>query len=147
MEPTADNPAWQPFREPLRATLTRTGLIALGIALAGTRGNLARLPMSILLALWPAFGGHWVEIFFLNWLRPRIPAARNIQVAARLCIWFVGGTVLLQCMRLTAMALTDAQPRRWPAWWVAGLAFVCIELIVHAIMQLRSIPSFFNGRG
>ena len=50
---------WQPYREPLRVTLVRTGTIALvlGALLARSLGGgLARWPMSILLMLWPAFG-------------------------------------------------------------------------------------------
>src|SRR5437016_11925087 len=72
---------WQPFREPLGATLARTGAIAvvLGAVLAGWRaaagwrggGGLARWRVATGLMLWPALGGHFVELWFLNWLRPR----------------------------------------------------------------------------
>ncbi|MDB5289408.1 MAG: hypothetical protein JWL69_649, partial [Phycisphaerales bacterium] len=91
-----------------------------GAVLAGWRGGLARWPMASLLLLWPAFGGHWVELWFLNWLRPRLAVARAVQIAARVGVWFAGGVALAIGMRLTAMALAGFRPRHWPAWWVGG---------------------------
>ena len=35
----------------------------------------------------------------------------------------------------------------WATWWVAGFAFIGIELVAHLGLQLRGRPSFFNGRG
>jgi hypothetical protein len=139
---------WQLYREPLRTTLMRTGMIALigGAVLAHWWGGLARWPMATLLLLWPSFGGHWVELWFLNWLRPRLPSARAVQVAARLATWFVGGIGLAIGVRLTAITLPGSRPIRWPAWWVGGLAFIGIELVVHLALQLRGRPRFYNGR-
>src|SRR6266704_3087094 len=84
---------WQPYREPLRITMLRTGVISIvvGAVLARLWGGLARWPMATLFVLWPSFGGHWVEVWFLNCLRPRLSVARGVQVAARVGVWFVGG--------------------------------------------------------
>jgi hypothetical protein len=140
---------WQPYREPLRTTILRTGMIAIvvGGVLARFWGGLARWPMATLLVLWPSFGGHWVEIWFLNWLRPRLSIARGVQVAARLAVWFCGGAGLAIGMGLTAMALAGFRPAHWPAWWLGGLAFISIELVTHLVLQLRGQRSFYNGRG
>jgi hypothetical protein len=142
-------PQWQSYREPLRITILRTGTIAIvvGAVLARFSGGLARWPMATLLVFWPAFGGHWVEIWFLNWLRPRLSVARGVQVAARLGVWFAGGTGLAVGMALTAMELAGFRPVHWPAWWLGGLAFIGIELVAHLVLQLRGQPSFYNGRG
>lgn len=141
---------WQPYREPLHITLARTVAIALvlGALLVRWRGGgLARWPIATLLMLWLSFGGHWVELWFLNWLRPRLSIKRGVQVGARVAVWFVGGCGLALCMDLTAMALTGFRPAQWPAWWLGGLAFIGIELVVHLVMQLRGQPSFYDGRG
>jgi hypothetical protein len=140
---------WQPYREPLRTTLVRTGAIALvlGAVLARRWGGLARWPTATVLALWPSFGGHWVELGFLNWLRPRLPSARAVQVGARAVVWWIGGTVLFLGMGLTAMAIAGFRPAHRPAWWLGGLAFIGIELVAHLVLQLRGRPSFYNGRG
>jgi hypothetical protein len=139
---------WQPHREPLRTTLLRTAIIALvaGGVFALRSGGRIRWPLATLLFLWLSFGGHWVELWYLNWLRPRISVARYVQIMARVGTWFVGGTVLALGMALTARAL-GFRPARWPAWWLGGIAFIVLELVVHLALQLRGRPSFYNGRG
>lgn len=110
-------------------------------------GRARPLAGSDLLVLWPSFGGHWVEIWFLNWLRPRLAISRGLQIAARVGVWFVAGIGLAIGMELTARALAGFRPARWPAWWIGGLAFVGIELVAHPALRLRGRPNFYNGRG
>ena len=145
-----NQPTWQPYREPLRVTLLRTGAIAIiaGAILAASRGGMRSWPVATLLLLWPSFGGHWVEILFLNYLRPKLPSERAVQVMARLLVWFVGGVVLLYAVRLTESVLAPQLrlTHRVP-WWAGGLAFIAIEFIAHAAMALRKTPNFYNGRG
>lgn len=143
---------WQPYREPLRRTLTRTVSIALvvGAVIAFRRGGITRWPAATALALWPSLGGHWLELWFLNWLRPRLSHHRGTQVAARIALWFAGGAVLAMCMWLTATALSGLRLPLANPWWLAGLAglaFIGVELIAHTAIQLRGRPSFFNGQG
>ena len=140
---------WQPYREPLRVTLARTVAIAaiVGVVMAAVSGRGMRaLPAAMILALWPALGGHFVELFFLNWLRPRLPSTRFVQVVARIAVWFVGGCVLAVGMYLTSKALYGFRAPRWHAWLVGGVAFIGIELVVHLVLQLRGGDSFYNGR-
>ena len=142
---------WQPFREPARVTILRTGLIA--IVGGGVIARFSRVPWPFLtlLVLWPSLGGHWVEVWFLNWLRPRLPATRDMQVAARVLVWFVGGVGLMICRGLTATALDSSGrmrwPARWPAWWLGGLTFIGVELLAHLVLKLRGRPNFYDGRG
>jgi hypothetical protein len=143
---------WQPHREPVTRTLARTVTIAavLGaIFAASSRTGLARWPQAFLIMLWPALGGHFVEVFFLNHLRPRLPFSRSIQIAARIATWFVGGCLLMAAMQLTNQALGPTRPvrRSWPqAWWLGGLGFIALELFVHVILRLRRIPNFYDAR-
>jgi hypothetical protein len=53
----------------------------------------------------------------------------------------------MQAMRLTAAALSaiPPPPARWPDWWLGGVAFIALELIVHAILYLRHKPNFYGG--
>jgi hypothetical protein len=138
---------WQPFREPFSSTILRTGGIAIFVGAVLARLGLARWWTATLLVLWPSFGGHWAEVWFLNWLRPRLSAARGVQVAARVGVWFVGGIVLAIGMALTVVALARFRPVHWPACWLAGVAFIGLELVAHLFLQLRGRPSFYNGRG
>ena len=143
---------WHAFREPMTRTLQRTVAIAVvsGGVLSFCQGGLADWPAESAVMLWPSFGGHWVELWFLNWLRPRLADRRPVQVAARLGTWFAGGIALGAGMWLTAAALPTLRPPHGTAWrlaGLAGLAFVALELTVQAALQLRGRPSFFNGRG
>jgi hypothetical protein len=144
-----ENVIWQPFKEPLRTTLARTGAIALlvGGALAWRSGGLARWPIAALLVLWVSFGGHLVELFFLNGLRPRLPRARAVHLAVRIAVWFIGGIVLAIGMMLTAQMLSAFQPALLPPWWLSGLVFIGIELAVHLVLGFRGLPNIYNGRG
>jgi len=148
---TAQGPIaeWQPVREPLRATLTRTlGIALVGGALLSLRwGGLARWPAASVVMLWPALGGHFLELWFLNWLRPRLPRERGVQIAARVGLWFFAGAVFALAMWLTAGALTGQLPAARPVWSIGGLVFIGIELVAHLVLLLRGLPSFYDGRG
>ena len=121
--------------------------LAVGAVLAGRMGEPTRMPFMSLLAFWYSFGGHWVEVWFLNWLRPHLSAARAAQVAARVAVWFAGGTGLGLGAALTAMLLAGIRPSQWPAWWFGGLGLVALELVVHLLLRLRGRPNFYDGRG
>jgi len=139
--------AFQPFRERVATTLLRNGIIAgaVGSVLAWRFGGISRWPLAVLLTLWPTLGGHFVELAFLNLLRPRLPANRALQIVARLATWFVGGIVLLLAMNLTAMALAGFSYEHWRPWWFGGLGFIAVELVVHLVLLFRGIPNFYKG--
>lgn len=144
------SPAWKPYREPLRTTLIRTITIAVVVGAVVSRmsgGSLARWPTATLLILWPSFGGHWVEMAFLEWIRTNLPRARAIQIAARLAWWFCGGCIIGLAMELTGRAFPGSDRIQWPAGWIYGVAFIVVELIAHTGLQLSGRASFFNGRG
>ncbi len=137
---------WRPFHEPFPITLVRTGLVglAIGCVAALVQNQLTSWPQWTAYALWFSFGGHWVELFFLNWLRPRLPAVRWLQVLGRGLTWLVGGTLLMIGAQITVLSLS-AQSMRLPPWWLGGPVFLCVELLVHAVPQLRGQPNFYNG--
>jgi hypothetical protein len=149
----------QPVCEPLWRTLRRTATIALVIGIVLARpwvgdGGLMRWLVATVIALLPAFGGHYVELAYLNGLRPRLPSSHFIRSVARLATWFVGGALITICMMLTASVLARVGTANLlshrPLWRVpvaGGIAFIAIEFVVHVIMQLRGAPSFYNGRG
>lgn len=143
---------WQPFREPLRRTLKRTVGIAIvtGGVIALARGELSRWPAASVVMLWPSLGGHYVELWFLNWVRPRLSHSRATQIAARLVVWFVAGVLLGAGMWLTAAVLPGLRPPHAPVTRLlalAGVAFIGLEVVAQTWLQLQGRPSFFDGRG
>jgi hypothetical protein len=143
---------WLPHRERLRTTLARTIGIAVvaGAVLASRWGGWSRWPIAALLMLWPSFGGHWLELWFLTAVRPRLARRRSVHVVARLATWFAGGMVIGVGMYVTAATLVGRPSlpwTPWTLWWVAGLAMIAIELTAHLLLHLRGAPSFFDGRG
>lgn len=137
---------WKPFREPFRKTLSRTFGIAIGggLIFALVRGRIAAWPRASLLFLWPSLGGHFVELFFLNWLRPRLPRVRSAQIGARLTVWFASGVVLMIGMWLCSQGAGWLRPSRW---WAGGPGFIVIELGVHLVLEMRGLGSFYNEWG
>lgn len=141
-------PTWQPYREPVRVTLTRTITIAVvvsGLLVYINRTGIARWPLLALLVLWPSLGGHFIELWFLNWLRPRLASTHIVQIIARLFTWFVAGIALQFATCMTACALTTSP--RCPAWYLGGPVFIVIELIAHAVLYFRGRASFYSGFG
>jgi hypothetical protein len=138
---------WRPYHEPILVTLRRTGLIGLvvGLVIALLQGQPSTWLHWTAFALWFSFGGHWVEVFFLNWLRPRLRPARWAQIAGRLLTWLVGGTLLMVAARFTVLSL-GTPAVRLPPWWLGGPVFLVLELLIHTLPQLRGQQNFYNGR-
>ena len=135
-------------REPSRVTLTRTVGIALlaGAALASRSGGLALWPIMSVVMLWPSLGGHYVELAYLDVVRPRLSASRAVQTLARIAVWFVGGALMVVGMHFTAILLRAPKPLPTSAWWLGGFVFIAIELVVHLALHARGRSSFFNAR-
>jgi hypothetical protein len=140
--------AWS-LHEPLRATLVRTiGLaLAIGGVLALVNRALVWWPIGAYLASWFTFGGHWVEVAFLDVLRPRLPAAGTVRVLARIAIWFAGGVLLGYAITRSLAWFEATAALRPPPVWLGGVAFIGVELVVHLGLRLRARPSFYDGRG
>jgi len=136
-------------REPLRVTLTRTVGIALiaGAAVASRWGGLAWWPAASAVMLWPSLGGHYVELAYLDVVRPRLSASRAAQTLARIAVWFVGGALMVVGMHFTAILLRAPRPLPTSAWWIGGFVFIGIELVVHLALHARGRSSFYGERG
>jgi hypothetical protein len=136
------------FREPIARTLARNVTIAavVGSVLAfRTHDAGLFVPFSVLV-LWFSLGGHYVEVLFLNGLRPRIAPARLAQISARVAVWFVGGAILFVLMAATARVL-PVRPPSFQSWWFGALGLIGIELLAHAVLAVCRLPNFYSGSG
>ena len=139
---------WPRFLEPFGRTLARNAIIAVVVAtvFALVQHRLSLIGPVALLALWFSLGGHYVEVIFLNGVRPRIPAVRTIQSLVRILIWICGGILLYWGMALTARVL-PVRDASLAFWWSGGLILTAVELVAHAFLALRSLPNFYSGEG
>ena len=127
--------------------LARNLAIVVVVSAAITVRHEFRVFLSVVaFAIWPALGGHYVELTFGNIVRPRISPGRVTQTIVRLLVWFVGGVLLYLCMCATSRLL-PIRPLPLRLWWFGGILFVALELAVHGFMAIRRLPNFYNGRG
>ena len=106
----------------------------------------------VLSALWVTLGGHFVELAYLNCLRPVLARwPDRILVLVRLGVWLVGGTFLFLGIATSYSFLVY---RAWPdrsmlhgALMRGGIVFIAVELVVHTVLALRGRPSFWSRRG
>jgi hypothetical protein len=134
-----EEPLWRTLRRNIGIDVVVSAVIALW------RHDFQRFLPVMLLALWPTLGGHYVEVAFVNYLRPRLPQAGAIQVLVRLLVWFAGGLLLYLGMTFTSRIL-PIKPLPIRFWWCAGLLFVGLELGLHAILAIRGRSEFYGGR-
>ncbi len=160
--PPPDPARFQPYHEPFRTTLLRTGLIALALGSIGSIVHQGRLPAGrtdvyawmvlVLCVLWFSLGGHWVELAYLNCLRPRIAKwPDHVLVWVRIGTWLLGGSVLaLGIVTTYGLLMVGQMPgtgllRR--ALFLGGPVFAVIELVPHTLLTALGRPSFWNRRG
>jgi hypothetical protein len=157
-----DPSRFTPYHESLTATVARTGGIAIIVASIATLTRLGHLPASsaqwhnwfalFVFVAWPSFGGHWIELAYLNGLRPRIAHWSDVSlIFVRLGVWLIGGTILflgavVSYGLLTTGKLPD-QSLVLKALLLGGPVFVAVEFFPHTFLQLRGRPSFWNLRG
>ena len=159
---TADPARFQPYRESLLTTVARTGAIAIVVTtviclvqfhhLPSTSGQLYFCFGLLVFVSWITFGGHWVEIAYLNGIRPRIAHWPDSSLTVlRLCVWIVGGALLFAAGLISrTLLLTGALPPKSQAFGallVGGPAFIVVEMVAHIFLMGRGRPSFWNRRG
>lgn len=99
--------------------------------------------------LWAAFFsiffvGHWLELFFINVIKFRLP--RNIYVLyiVRVCYWFVS-SILLFLIANAIRELLVSNSRQLGNCWSFGFLYIGVQLLMYAIMHIRLKKSFYNG--
>jgi len=136
------------LQEPLRRTVARNVALAVGfgVVFALQRHRLRLLFPIAALALWFSLGGHYVELAFLNGLRPRFSQGRLTQAGLRLVVWFAGGAVLYVLMAASAR-IFSLEPPPLRMWWYGGVLLIGVELAVHGLLAVRGRPNFYRGHG
>ena len=150
------------YRESVAATVIRTGGIAIIVATLVTVARLRHLPASsaewygwlvlVVFVGWFSFGGHWVELAYLNGIRPKIAHWSDPSlVFIRLGVWLIGGAILYLGAVASRSVMTagelPGQADLFKVLLYGGPVFAVIELFPHTFLQLSGKPSFWNFRG
>jgi hypothetical protein len=80
------------------------------------------------------FCGHWLELLFINRIKFYLP--QNM-----LSLYFIR---IVFAANLIA-DLFSARTVQMGRWWMFGFFYIGIQLLMHAIMQVRFKKSFYNG--
>ena len=90
------------------------------------------------------FIGHWIELFFINVIKFRLPKNIYVLYIVRICYWFVS-SILLFLISNTIRELLVSNSRQLGNWWFFGFLYIGVQLLMYAIMQIRLKKSFYNG--
>ena len=90
------------------------------------------------------FGCHWLELVYINRLKFTLPANVFLLYGIRIGYWFLCAIPLFLIMNLI-IEIFSYKPFYPGFWWKFGLFYIGIQLIMHALMQLRFTKSFYNG--
>ena len=132
------------MRTIITATIIASILTLFGIIPYTGNSKLAAFGIMWLAVYCIVFGGHWLELFFINYVKFIIPGNILLLYSVRIFYWFFSAIPLFALANL-AINLTSEKTMLMGKWWTLGLIYIGIQLIINAIMQLRMKKSFYNG--
>ena len=139
--------------EPIIQTLIRTVLTSTIIAViinwlnifpSGEKNKLILFEMIWLVAFCIVFGGHWLELVFINHIKFSLPKNILLLYFIRIGYWFLCSIPLFFMADLAASSFTN-KTVHLGQWWAFGFFYIGIQLLMHAIMHIRFKKSFYNG--
>jgi len=137
------------FMQTLIRTLLTTTVIAVilyGLKAFPSRGN---NKLTLFEMIWSAifcvvFGGHWLELLFINHIKFALPKNSAILYLTRIIYWFLSAIPLFFIANFS-LHLFSYHIDLFNKWWFFGIIYIGLELVMYAIMQLRLKKSFYNG--
>ncbi len=90
------------------------------------------------------FGGHWLELLFINYIKFALPKNILLLYVIRIAYWFLCAIPLFFTAEWVDN-LFSHNAGHLGQWWIFGFFYIGIELLMHGIMQIRAKKSFYNG--
>ena len=90
------------------------------------------------------FGGHWLEWLFINQIKFALPKNILLLYFIRSGYWFLCSIPLFLVANFIN-SLFSQRTGQMGHWWIFGFVYIGIELLMHAMMQVRYKKSFYNG--
>ena len=137
------------FVETVKRTIITTTIIAIiinwsGIFPSGEKSKLAVFGMIWLVVFCIVFGGHWLELLFINHIKFVLPKNILFLYFVRICYWFLCSIPLFVLATLVNNLLSH-RTGHLGGWWAFGFLYIGIQLLMYAIMHTRLKKSFYNG--
>jgi hypothetical protein len=137
------------FAQTVKRTLITTTIIAIILYFVNIFPHSSQSKPVVFMVTWAAvfcivFGGHWLELMFINYIKFVLPANMLLLYFTRAIYWFISSVPLFFLAGFVAglFSPTNRFPGTWPNF---GLLYISIQLIMQAITHLRLKKSFYNG--
>ena len=139
----------EPFIQTVIRTIITTTIIAVILILlhvfpAGDKSKLTLFEMIWTAIFCIVFGGHWLELLFINYLKFALPKSILVLYFTRIAYWFLCSIPLFFMADLMINLFSD-KAAHLGHWWTFGFFYIGIQLIMQAIMHIRYKKSFYNG--
>ena len=141
------------FHEPILHVLLRTSLTAVILAsifnykelFAGDfSSKMKLLGIESAATMCFVFGGHWLEIFFINFLKNYLPKNLFVLYPVRIAYWYISAIPLYFLYHYVSNFLTGKN-YEIGNWWMIGITYIFIEMVMYGILFLLMRKSFWNG--
>jgi hypothetical protein len=139
----------EPFIRTVIRTILTTTIIAvilswLHVFPAGEKSKLTLFEMIWSIVFCIVFGGHWLELVFINYIKFSLPKNILLLYLIRIGYWFLCAIPLFFVAGLI-YNLFSHRAGQLGHWWTFGFFYIGIQLLMHAIMHIRFKKSFYNG--
>ncbi|MDB5133238.1 MAG: hypothetical protein JWR02_2987 [Mucilaginibacter sp.] len=139
----------EPFVQTIIRTILTTTIIAvilswLHIFPLGDKSKLTLFEMIWSIVFCIVFGGHWLELVFVNQIKFALPKNIVLLYFIRIGYWFLCSIPLFFIANLIN-DLFSHKTGQLGHWWAFGCFYIVIQLLMHAIMHIRFKKSFYNG--
>lgn len=139
----------EPFLQTVKRTIITTTIIAAiitfaGVFPAGGKSKLVLFGISWAMVFCIVFGGHWLELLFINYIKFVLPKNIIVLYLVRMAYWFLSSIPLFIVAGQVAN-LFSGETVHIGRWWAFGLIYIGIELFMYAMMQIKTKKSFYNG--
>jgi len=90
------------------------------------------------------FGGHWLELLFINYIKFKLPKNILLLYLTRIVYWYLCAIPLFFSAGIVVELFLHNSTFRAHLKPI-GFFYIGIQLVMHAIMQARIKKSFYNG--
>jgi hypothetical protein len=110
----------------------------------GDKSKLTLFEMIWSIVFCMVFGGHWLELLFINYIKFALPENILLLYFIRIVYWFLCSIPLFFIADQVDNSFSH-KTGHLGLWWTFGVFYIGIELLMHALMQITSKKSFYNG--